>query len=86
MQLQWIHAVFCYINSVKKRKEIHNRIFSDTHIFVLVVEEFVIHDVVRVADPFPNGSGLQEEEREYLTNSRLSHPRFYRAEHNTTDG
>lgn len=31
-----------------------------SYIFVLIVKVFIIHDVVRVADSFPNGSGLKK--------------------------
>lgn len=42
----------------QKKENSHNLIFSGTHIFVLIVKVFVIPYVVRIADPFPNSSGL----------------------------
>lgn len=47
------------VTLIQRTKEnIHNRIFSGTHVFVFIVKVFVVHYVVRIADPFPNSSGL----------------------------
>lgn len=54
---------------------VHNCIFSETHIFVLIVEVIVIHDVVRIADPLPNGARLHKSTWQKLT--------FVRQQYNT---
>lgn len=60
MQVQWRHLFFPTLPQWKK-KNIPNCITTDTHIFVLIVKIFIIHDVVRIPDPLSNSSGLQKK-------------------------